>query len=175
MGTREVVVLGLLGAVLFLAKLALAWLPNVEPVSLLVMVYAVVLGWRALCPIYIYVALECATWGINLWTLSYLYVWLLLALCAFALRRMESTLGWAVLAGAFGACFGALCAPVYLLTGGWAAAVSWWISGIPFDLLHCGGNVVMALALFQPCRSVLDRLVRGAGLAERKGGPVRGA
>ena len=50
LGAREVAVLGLLGAVLFGSKAALAWLPNVEPVSLLVIVYTVVLGWRALFP-----------------------------------------------------------------------------------------------------------------------------
>ena len=55
---REIVLLGLLGAVLFVAKTALAFLPNIEPVTLLVMVYASVLGWRALCPVYVYVALE---------------------------------------------------------------------------------------------------------------------
>ena len=60
---RGVVVLALLGAVLFVAKMAMAWLPNIEPVSLLVMVYTVVFGRRALYPIYIYVALECMVWG----------------------------------------------------------------------------------------------------------------
>ena len=35
----ELAVLGLLTALLFGGKLALAWLPNVEPVSLLVIVY----------------------------------------------------------------------------------------------------------------------------------------
>ena len=160
MGARELAVLGLLGAVLFVGKLALAWLPNIEPVSLLVMVYAVVLGWRALFPIYIYVALECLIWGLNFWSLCYLYVWLVLALLALLLRRMESSLGWAVLSGAFGLCFGALCSLVYLVAGGWAFALSWWVSGIPFDLLHCAGNFVMALALFTPCRRVLSRLWR---------------
>lgn len=160
LGVQGIVILGLLGAVLFVCKMALAGLANIEPVSLLVMVYAVVLGRKALFPVYIYVALECIVWGINLWTLAYLYVWPLLAAVAWLLRRMESTVGWAVLSGAFGACFGALCALAYLPVEGWQFALSWWVSGIPFDLLHCGGNFVMALALFQPCRKVLSRLVR---------------
>lgn len=160
MGAREVVVLGLLGAVLFVGKMALAYLANIEPVSLLIMVYAAVLGKKALFPLYIYVALECLVWGINLWSLSYLYVWLVLAIAAYALRRMESPVGWAVLGGAFGACFGALCALVYLPLEGWSFALSWWISGIPFDLLHCAGNFIMALVLFRPCKKVLSRLVR---------------
>ena len=160
LGAQGIVVLGLLGAVLFVSKMALAWLANIEPVSLLVMVYTVVLGRKALFPIYVYVALECMVWGINLWSLSYLYVWLVLAALAYLLRRMESPVGWAVLSGAFGAGFGALCALAYLPLEGWQFALSWWVSGIPFDLLHCGGNFVMALVLFRPCKQVLSRLIQ---------------
>lgn len=163
LGAQEIVILGLLGAVLFVGKMALAGLANIEPVSLLVMVYAVVLGRKALFPVYIYVALECIVWGINLWTLSYLYVWPLLAAAAWLLRRMESPVGWAVLSGTFGACFGALCALMYLPVEGWQFALSWWVSGIPFDLLHCGGNFVMALVLFHPLRRVLARLAGAPG------------
>ena len=70
----ELAVLGLLTALLFGGKLALAWLPNVEPVSLLVIVYTAVLGWRALLPLYAYVLLEVVTWGLNLWSVCYVYV-----------------------------------------------------------------------------------------------------
>ena len=158
----ELVLLGLLGGVMFAAKMAMAWLPNIEPVSLLVMVYAVVLGRRALYPIYVYVGLECCVWGIQLWSVSYLYVWLILYLAARRFRAMDSALGWAVLSGAFGLCFGALCAPVYLLSGGWAFALGWWLGGIPWDAAHCAGNFVMALALFPTLRALLERLMSRA-------------
>lgn len=158
MATGELVLLGLLGAVLFAAKLSLAWIPNIEPVTLLVLVYAAVLGWRALFPVYTYVVLEYLTWGFGLWSACYLYVWLFPALLGIALRRMTAPLGWAVAAGAFGLCFGALCTPPYFLTGGWAMALGWWVQGIPFDLLHCVGNFAMALVLFCPLRRLLTRL-----------------
>lgn len=159
---KELAVLGLLGAVLFAAKMAMAWLPNIEPVSLLVMVYAAVLGRRALYPIYVYVGLECCVWGIHLWSVNYLYIWLILYLAARRARAMDAALGWAVLSGAFGLCFGLLCAPVYLFAGGWAFALGWWISGIPWDAVHCAGNFVLALALFPTLRGLLERLLRRA-------------
>lgn len=161
--TREVVLLGLLGAVLFVAKMAMAPLPNIEPVSLLVIVYTLALGWKALCPIYIYAALECMIWGLSYWSISYLYVWAVLALLTMLFRRMESPVGWAVLSGAFGLCFGALCAVVYLFAGGWAFAVSWWVSGIPFDVAHCAGNFFLALVLVKPLRRLLVRLFQRRG------------
>lgn len=155
---REIAVLGLLSALLFGAKMVMAPLPNIEPVSLLILVYVSVLGLRALIPVYVYVLLEILTWGFGYWSACYLYVWAVLALAAWLLRKMDSPVGWAILSGAFGLSFGALCALSYWVAGGWAFALSWWVSGIPFDLLHGAGNFAMALVLFRPCRKVLLRL-----------------
>ena len=41
--------------------------------------------------------------------------------------------------------------------------VSWWISGIPWDLAHCAGNFVIALALFVPLRRLMAALCRQMG------------
>lgn len=155
---REIAVLGLLSALLFGAKMVMAPLPNIEPVSLLILVYVSVLGLRALIPVYVYVLLEILTWGFGYWSACYLYVWAVLALAAWLLRKMDSPVGWAILSGAFGLSFGALCALSYWVAGGWAFALSWWVSGIPFDLLHGAGNFAMALVLFRPCRKILLRL-----------------
>ena len=160
------VILSQLGVLMFVLKMAMAGLPNIEPVSLLVMVYTVTLGKWALVPIYIYAFMENIIWGINTWSVCYLYVWLVLVLASWLLRRMESTLGWAVLCGAYGLCFGIFCAPVYWIIGGWSYALSWWVSGIPFDALHCAGNFVMALALFTPLRKLLELLLVKSGLKE---------
>ena len=157
-------ILSQLGALVFVLKMALAGLPNIEPVTLLILVYSVTLGRWALVPIYLYITLEYLVWGIHLWSLCYLYIWLVLWVLARLLRRMTSPLGWAVLAGAYGLCFGALCAPVYAAAGGWLYALTWWGSGIPMDLLHCGGNFVLALVLFRPLRSLLDKLLVRAKL-----------
>lgn len=138
----------------------MAQLPNMEPVSLLVMLLAVRFGWDGLWAVYLYVFLEIAVWGPGLWNIPYLYVWLLLFTAARALRNMKPPLGWALLSGCFGLLFGGLCAPAYWLTGGWAAALSWWIAGIPMDLLHGAGNFVLALVLFAPLRRLFERYAR---------------
>lgn len=157
---RQAALFGLLGGLLFAAKTAMAHLPNIEPVSLLVMLFAVCFGWQGLYAVYLYVLLDCFLWGAGLWAICYLYVWLILFCLARLLRRMESPFGWAALSGCFGLLFGALCAPVYWAAGGWAFAVSWWISGLPMDLLHGAGNFVIALALFRPLHRWIVRLCR---------------
>lgn len=158
---REIALFGILGALTFGAKVAMSFLPNIEPVSLMVMLYAVVFGRKSLYPIYLYVLLEILFYGIQLWNINYLYIWAILAAGAWLLRRSQNPLAWALLSGSFGLLFGALCAPVYLFAGGLGFAVSWWISGIPFDLLHCTGNFAMALVLFIPLRRLLEKLYRG--------------
>jgi len=161
---RELVLFSLLGAMMFALKMAMAQLPNIEPVSLLVMALAVCYGWRGLYAVYLYVFLEWAVWGFGLWSVCYVYVWLVLFSLAVLLRRMESPVLWAVLSGCFGLLFGALCAVVYWLTGGWAAAVTWWVSGIPMDLLHGAGNFALALTMFRPVCRWLTTLNRRYGI-----------
>ncbi len=154
----EVVLFGMLGALTFALQVAMAALPNIEPVSLLVMLFAAVYGWKSLYAVYVFVVMEILFHGLGIWNLNYLYIWAVLAVAAVALRRMESPLGWAILAGAYGLCFGALCGIVDVFIGGFGYAVAKWISGIPFDLLHCGGNFVIALVLWRPLRNLLERL-----------------
>lgn len=148
----------MLGALTFAAKVAMAGLPNIEPVSLMVMLFAVVFGWKALYPIYLYVLLEILLYGIQLWNINYLYVWPLLAVAAILMRRLKNPIWWALLSGVFGLAFGFLCTPVYWVLNGWQYALRWWVMGFGFDLTHAIGNFVIALVLFYPLRIQLTRL-----------------
>ena len=156
--TFEIVLFGVLGALTFAAKLVMSPLPNIEPTSLMIMLFAVTFGWKALYPTGLYVAMEVLYYGINVWNIYYLYVWAILAILAILFRKMEDPLGWAILSGAFGLAFGALCGITDIFIYGFPVAVAKWVSGIWFDLLHCGGNFVMALLLFAPMRKLLGKL-----------------
>ena len=149
-----------LGALTFAAKYVMAFLPNIEPVSLCVMLYAVTFGVKALYPIYLYVLMELLFYGLGTWNVMYLYIWPVLGLIAYAFRKMEHPLEWAILSGSFGLLFGALCMPVDMLIGGFAYAAAKWISGIPFDIAHCIGNFTIALVLFNPMRKLMTRLYK---------------
>ena len=155
---REIVLFGVLGALTFAAKYVMSFLPNIEPVSLMVMLFAVVFGWKGLYPTYVYVVMEILYFGLGTWNVNYLYIWAVLAVAAFFLRKMESRLGWALLSAVFGLLFGALCAPVDVFIGGFGYAATKWVSGIPFDVAHCAGNFVIALVMFKPLRKLLERL-----------------
>lgn len=40
-------------------------------------------------------------------------------------------------------------------------ALSYWVSGIPFDLIHCGGNFVMTLVLYKPLKKGMEYALNG--------------
>ena len=157
------VLFGVLGALTFAAKYAMSFLPNIEPVSMMVMLFVVVFGRKWVYPVYLYVAMEILFYGISLWNINYLYSWAVLALAAGCMKKMQHPLGWAILSGAFGLLFGALCGIVDIFIGGFGYALTKWISGIPFDIAHCAGNFVIALLLFVPMRRLLEKLYAGMG------------
>ena len=161
--SRRVVLCAMLAAIMTALQAAMAALPNIEPVSLLVLVYALVFGRDVFYIIYTFVLLEGLLYGFHLWWVTYLYIWTLWAAVVLFLGRgrERGPVFWAVAGGAFGLSFGALCALPYLAGGPWAA-FSYWAAGIPFDLLHCGGNFLLALTLSGPLCRLLSKLKRGA-------------
>lgn len=157
---RQIALFGVLAAMTFGAKVAMSALPNIEPVSLMVMLFAAVFGWKALYPVYLYVGMEIMLYGINLWNINYLYVWTVLAIVAIAMRRLRNPIWWALLSGVFGMAFGLLCCPVYMAIGGFDYGIRWWLAGIAFDIPHAIGNFVIALVLFAPLRKLTEKLYK---------------
>lgn len=149
-----------LGALTFAAKYVMSFLPNIEPVSLMVMLFAAVFGRKAVYPVSLYVLMEFLFYGLGLWNINYLYIWAILAIAAYFLRNARHRLVWAMLSGVFGLLFGALCGIVDVFIGGFGYALAKWVSGIPFDVMHCAGNFFIALVLFVPLRNLLETLLR---------------
>lgn len=161
---KQMCLFAVYGAAMFVCKTVMASLPNIEPVSLMVLLAACVFGWKGLWSIYVYVFLEYSFWGLNLWSISYLYVWLILFAAARICRHMTHPVQWAFLGAVFGFSFGALCAIPYIGISGFSGAVSWWVSGIPFDLAHGTGNFILIFLLFKPLKNGLEKICQRAAL-----------
>ncbi|MCM1326440.1 MAG: hypothetical protein NC094_03575 [Bacteroidales bacterium] len=159
---REVALMGIMTAILEVSVHLLAPLPNVEPVTLLVILYTLVLGKRVSYVLTAYILFEGFAYGFGVWWLSYLYIWPLLAVIAFLFRKRTSPWVFSIIAGSFGLCFGMLCSLPYLFIGGPIAAFNWWVAGIPYDLIHCAANFILCLAFFTPLLRLLKRLYRQA-------------
>ena len=118
-------------------------LPNVEIVSLLLLLYTLFLGRKVFYIVYAFVLLEGFLYGFGIWWFSYLYVWSIWVTVVYLLLQNTSALFWSILSGLFGLLFGGLCALPYLLIGGAGAAFSYWFPVCSLtwftapETLHC--------------------------------------
>lgn len=154
---KSIVALAFCTSIMFAQQVALAALPNIELVSLLVMVYAKVFRFKSLHIIYIFAILEGVFYGFHIWWISYLYIWTILALITIAMSNVKSPVIWAVISGIFGLMFGMMCAVPYLFIGGFATAAAYWVAGIPFDLIHCVSNFILCLILWVPLIKITSK------------------
>ena len=145
-----------MGVLIFGCKEALYALPNINVNAVLIILCAIFFGWRAMYSVAVYVILEGLIFGGGIWWFGYLYTWPLLLIVAMAMRSCRSALIWAAVAAVYGLIFGPLMYLEYFaINGGWEMFLAMWVSGIPFDLAHCGGNFVLTLVLFQPLYKVM--------------------
>lgn len=154
---RSLAWMGVLTALLFTGQVVMSFLPNLEIVSLLIILYTIFFGKKVFWMIYGFVFLEGFLYGFGMWWFQYLYIWSILAIVVLLLRNNTSSLFWSIISGFFGLSFGALCTLPYLIAGGPAAAFSYWVSGLGFDLIHCIGNAVLCLVLFKPLYALLQK------------------
>ena len=158
----EIILLTLFGVIMYISQVLMATLPNIEIVTLLIILVTRKFGFKALVSIYIFVGCEFLTYGIHIWVINYLYVWAVLCLLIWLLKEIDNAFLYAIIAAVFGLLFGTLCSIPYFIIGGFAFGVSNIISGLTFDLLHCAGNLISVLILYRPFTEVVERVVKTA-------------
>lgn len=159
----DIVICGMFSALLLVAQVAMAVLPNIELVSLLVIVYTLVFKRKTILIIYIFALLEGLIYGFGVWWFMYLYVWTILYFIVRIFQKNQSSAFWAVIGGFFGVCYGLLCSIPYLIAGGIGAGIAWWVRGIPYDIMHGVGNFIVILVLFKPIYSALWKMYSRIG------------
>lgn len=185
--TRELVLMALLSAALTAGKMALAAIPNIEIVSLLLIIYALSFGMvKGVIISVIFTLTDCFIYGFNTWTVMYFVVWPVLVVITCLARPLldrlrigkgekglaaGQLLGYSVMSAIYGFAFGFMCAIIEAAFMGGSHGgyfkylIAYWVSGLPFDALHCAGNFCVALVLFLPLRELFRRLKRGLHIA----------
>lgn len=151
--SREICLYGILGALTFISKFMLSSLPNIEITSLLLIVYTITFGKHTIYPLTAYILMEFTLYGFGIWSIGYLYIWSVLVLVTLILYNITHTTNvflWAIISGIFGFLFGTLYIPLYIVIGDITTAIAWWVSGIPYDIIHGISNFILCLILFKP-------------------------
>ncbi len=157
---KELVLIALLSTLLLVLQIGLAFLPNIEVVSLLIILYTLFFKKKTLYIIYIFALLEGLVYGFGIWWIMYLYVWTILWGITMLLKEEKSPVIWAFVSGFFGLFFGVLCSVPYFITGGVSLGLSWIASGLLMDVIHGVGNFLVALLLFQPLYTAFGKVYR---------------
>ncbi len=157
---RELCALGVFAALLVALQVGLSFLPNIELVTLLIILMTCYFGKKSLLAVGVFVLVEGLIYGFHIWWINYLYVWPLLVVVVLLLKKGSHPLLWAIVAGLFGLLFGTLCSIPYFITGGLGAGFGYIISGIPFDLIHCISNFFLVLLLYRPLANILKKILK---------------
>ncbi|MFA5449476.1 MAG: hypothetical protein WC292_03455 [Clostridia bacterium] len=162
---KTLVLIGMLAATITGGKLAIP-IPNVEIVTLLIMLYTAVFGLRIALPVVIvFVSVEMLIFGINTWVISYYIYWCLLSIVTFLLGRKGKILIYPIIAVVMSAFFGALTSFVDTLFAAGLASYGFfkvftlvYLRGVNFYLTHIISNAVIVLFAFAPLKKLLTRL-----------------
>ena len=163
---RDIALIGMMIAILEVCKRAMDFLPNVELVTFWIIMFTLFLGKKAVYGVLGFVLIEGLVFGFHVWWIMYLYLWPLLVLVTLLFRKNESGILWAVVSGIFGLVFGLAGSLPYIfigavdggISGGLYMAFSWWIAGIPWDLVHGIANFIVMLILYKPISEVMKKL-----------------
>ena len=160
-GAYDVASMGIMLAIIEASKHALDFLPNIELVSFLFIVFALMFGWRVLFLTWAFTVIEAFYFGAGVWVIAYAYVWPILVILVLLTGKVGKQNPWfyAILSGGFGLSFGFLCSLYTLVIGGVAQQFTWWVAGIPYDIIHGIGNFFICLFLFKPVMIILKKVV----------------
>jgi energy-coupling factor transport system substrate-specific component len=165
MPLKSLVQIAMMVAVIEVFKLTLSGLPNIELTSFFIICFTLMFGHRILYVIAVFVLIEGLIFGFGIWWFTYLYLWPLLALGAWLLRKRATTLPLALLSGFFGLSFGFLSAltqflintPTLGVASGLYATFAWWVAGIPWDMVHGISNFFVMFLLYRPFQVLKTR------------------
>lgn len=164
----DIAMIGMMIAVLEVLKIALMHIPNVEVVTFLIIIFTIYFGRKMFYVIPAFVLIEGIIFGFGIWWVMYIYIWPLIAITAWIFRKNESPFFWAIVSGLYGLLYGFFCSIPYFvigavdggMAGGISSAITWWIAGIPYDLIHGVSNFIIMIIFFRPMKMVMNKICR---------------
>ena len=157
---KELTLYSLLGAIMYVSKILLEFLPNVHLLGVLTVAYTVVFRKKALYPIYAFVLIIGALNGFSLWWVPYLYLWTVLWGATMLVPRFKNKIVYgivlSVVCSLHGFLYGTLYAPFQALAFGltFKGMLAWIVAGLPWDAIHGVSNLIVSVLIF-PIAAVL--------------------
>jgi len=163
---KDICLIGIMVAVIEVCKAVLNFLPNIELTTFWLILFTLYFGRKVIFVVPVFILLEGCIYGFGTWWIMYLYVWPMLVLITHLNRHQTNKWFFSILSGLFGLLFGFFCSFPYVVIGaidngilnGLYAGFTWWVAGIPFDIIHGIANFVLMSVLFEPIRTIMKRV-----------------
>lgn len=160
--TKEIVIFGMLGAIMYASKFLMEVFPNIHLLGVFTIAFTIVYRKKALYPIYTYVMLNGIFSGFAAWWIPYCYLWTVLWGAVMLLpKKMPSRwkpIIYMIVCAAHGFLFGTLYAPAQAILYGlsFKGMIAWIAAGLPWDCIHGISNFFCGV-LIMPIVSILRR------------------
>ena len=172
---KDVALIAICAAILFVQQLALSVLPNLQFSTLLIVLYAKVLGFKRTSLIIVihvisYNVLSPFGSVIPLYLPFMFLAWMLIPISlATVFRKVESTLGLAAIGFVFGFVYGWMFIPAAVLLTN-APFMAYLIMDIPFEIAMALSNFITIYWLYEPLKRVLSEQLNRFEQNEKNGG-----
>ena len=160
---REMALFSMFGALMYVSKLLMEFLPNIHLIGMFIVLLTVLYRKKALIPIYIFVFLTGLFNGFGVWWVPYLYVWTVLWGVVMLLpKNMPDKVAMVVyplVCAMHGFLYGVIYAPAQALLFGFnfKTTLAWIASGFYFDIIHGIGNFFAGI-LVLPLSKVIRKI-----------------
>lgn len=162
---KETVIFAMLGALMYMSKWLMEFLPNIHLVGVIIVAITVVYRKKALYPIYIFVFVAGLLGGFSAWWVPYLYIWTVLwgftMLLPKNMPKKIAPIVYMVVCSLHGFLYGILYAPAQALLFNldFKGTIAWVVAGFPFDITHGISNLL--------CGVLIVPLIHAIRLAEK--------
>lgn len=157
---KELILFSMLGGLVSVSQIALSFIPNIETVSLFIILFSLIYNKKAMYIVFVFVAIMGLIYGFGLWWFGYVILWPFLCITTYKLKTIINGkyLILSLYSGSFGLLFGFFYAIPYGIFGGINAGIAYWVSGIPFDIIHGIGNYFLMLLLGEKIFNLIKKL-----------------
>ncbi len=145
---RRIALDGMLCALAIVGRWALGALPNVQPVTVILILMAIYIGiWDSVASAVVIVTVTNMIMGVGIWSLYQMLVWAVIAAVSGLLfKKKHHPVVMLLWCGAMGFVYGAAVSVfsyrTFVTNGGTAGYLAYWLSGLGVDGLHALGNAV---------------------------------
>lgn len=157
--TYEIALIGILSAICVVSRLTLQFLPNIKPVTSIIIIVSIFMGAKyGISIAVIQTLISGMILGLGTYIPFQILAWALIAVIASILSPISKNIYIvSIISTISGYLFGIIVSLERLIYTNLEGTIVYYISGLYFDTLHAIGNLAFCLVIYTPLTKVIKR------------------